>query len=67
MYYMKDKCSTDYFIEFKFPLYLGPPIARTSEVERYGRVGQTIHLRCPVLGNPSPIVEWSKVTSQCIF
>jgi hypothetical protein len=38
----------------------GPPQAEQKELKKVGRIGENIKLVCPIVGFPTPIVEWSK-------
>ena len=41
-------------------LFLGPPHAEEKETKKVGRIGETIKLTCPIVGYPTPMIEWSK-------
>jgi len=38
----------------------GPPIASQRRVQLLARLGEEVKLVCPMEGNPTPIIEWSK-------
>ncbi len=40
--------------------FLGPPIAQQKEMKKVVRLGEDVRITCPILGNPTPIVEWRK-------
>jgi len=41
-------------------LCAGPPIAQQKELKRIVRLGEDVRITCPILGHPTPIVEWKK-------
>ncbi len=40
--------------------FSGPPIAQQKEMKKIVRLGEDVKITCPILGNPTPIVEWKK-------
>ena len=38
----------------------GPPQAEQKELKKVGRIGENMKLICPIVGFPTPMIEWSK-------
>ena len=38
----------------------GPPIAQDKNLKTIVRLGEDVKIQCPIVGNPTPIIEWKK-------